>query len=211
MSWAVTAVWSPSSPLFKYSICSKFPKNILPDFFFCLIFKMRAHYKKYVIHMSLTHFYPVHQNAVFILNVKMPFMSLYMSPFKLLFLNDIGTCFGSFKIYWGICNTVPNAGFWDSSFCLLWGNSCFLRPILICFLNSLLHFNCLSKSHYHREENANVWLEVSSKGIPGSSLSALNLHGSGRSLTWLPPIFKGGTWSGSSHRAEATSFWVSNS
>ena len=59
---------------------------------------MRAHYKKYVIHMSLTHFYPVHQNSVFILNVKMPFMSLYMSPFKLLFLNDIGTCFGSFKI-----------------------------------------------------------------------------------------------------------------
>lgn len=75
------------------------PKNILPDFSPCLVFKMRAHYKKYVIHMSLTHFNPVHQNAVFILNVKMPFMSLYMSPFKLLFLNDIGTCFASFKIY----------------------------------------------------------------------------------------------------------------
>lgn len=131
MSWAVTAVWGSSSPLFKYSICSKFPKNILPDFFFaCLIFKTRAHYKKYVIHMSLTHFYPVHQNAVFILNVKMPFMSLYMSPFKLLFLNDIGICFASLKIYWGIWNTIPNSSFWGSPFCLLLGKVPFAEIIL---------------------------------------------------------------------------------
>lgn len=170
MSWAVTAVWGSSSPLFKYSIYSKFPKNILPDFFSCLIFKMRAHCKKYVIHMFLTHFYPVHQNAVFILNVKMPFMSLYMSPFKLLFLNDIGTCFASFKIYWGICNVFPNTGFWDSSFCLLQGNSCFLGSILMHFLNLRLHFNCLSESHYHREEKTQIWLAVSFRGIPGSSV-----------------------------------------
>lgn len=99
-------------------------------FFACLIFKMRAHYKKYVIHMSLTHFYPVHQNAVFILNVKMPFMSLYMSPFKLLFLNDIGICFASLKIYWGIWNTIPNSSFWGSPFCLLLGKVPFAEIIL---------------------------------------------------------------------------------
>lgn len=101
MSWAIIAVWSSSSPPFKYSIYRKFPKNILPDFH-CFDFETQAHYKKYVIHMSMSHFYPVHKNAVFILNVKMPFMSLFMSPLKSLFLNDGRTCFAKFKIYKGI-------------------------------------------------------------------------------------------------------------
>lgn len=97
MSWAITAVWSSSSPLLIYSTYSKSPKNILPDFH-CLNFKAQAHYKKYKIHMSMIHFYPVHQNAVFVLNVKMPFMSLFMTFLKVLFLNDARTCFAKFKI-----------------------------------------------------------------------------------------------------------------
>lgn len=182
------------------------PKNILPDFFPCLVFKMRVHYKKYVIHMSLTHFYPVHQNAVFILNVKMPFMSLYMSPFKLLFLNDIGTCFASFKIYWGICNTVPNTGFWGSSFCLLWRNSCFLGSVLICSLNSLFHFSYLRRvtTTGRRKPTCNLQLLSKENLALLSSGSALSLHGSGRSLIWLSPLLKGRTKGGSSHTAEAS-------
>lgn len=119
MSWAITAVWSSSSPLFKYSIYSKFPqKNILPDFH-CLNLKTQAHYKKYVIHMSMIHFYPVHQNAVFVLNVKMPFMSLFMRPFPLLFLNDGRTCFAKLNIYKGICNFILNISFRERSLYML--------------------------------------------------------------------------------------------
>ena len=69
--------------------------------------------------MSMIHFYPVHQNAVFVLNVKMSFMTLFMSPWKLLFLNEGRTWFAKFKIYKGIYNCVPNISFWESSFCLL--------------------------------------------------------------------------------------------
>lgn len=159
--------------------------------------------------MSLTHFYPV-QNAVFILNVKMPFMSLYMSPFKLLFLNDIGTCFASFKIYWGICNTVPTIRFWGSSFCLLWGNSCFLGSVLICSLNSLFHFSYLRRvtTTGRRKATCNSQLLSKENLALLSSGSALSLHSSGRSLIWLSPIFKGRTKGGSSH---GRSFCVSNS
>lgn len=33
-----------------------------------------------------------------------------------------------------------------------WGNSCFLRSILVSFLNSLLHFKYVSESCHHRED-----------------------------------------------------------
>lgn len=149
MSPATAAVWSSSSPLFKYSIHSRFPKNILPDFH-CLHFKPQAHCKSYAIHMSVIHFSPVHQNAVFVLNVKMPFVSLFMSPLRLLFLNDGRTCFAKFKIHKSICNFVPNTSFWESSLCLLLGKLKFsdigfwsllyvLKTLLAFILNVLMN------------------------------------------------------------------------
>lgn len=87
--------------------------------------------------MSMIHFYPVHQNAVFVLNVKMPFMSLFMSPLKLLFLNDGRTCFAKFKIYKGICNFIPNISFWESSFVYTWENSYFSDTDFKSFLQIL--------------------------------------------------------------------------
>lgn len=72
-----------------------------------------------------TIFYQVHQNSVFVLNVKNAFMSLFMSPLSSLFLNDGRMCFAKFKIDKGISTFVPTSAYGRVSFVYSWENSYF--------------------------------------------------------------------------------------
>lgn len=114
--------------------------------------KLRHTIKKDVIHMSMIHFYPVHQNAVFVLNVKMPFMSLFMSPLKLLFLYDGRTCFAKFKIYKGFVTMFQTSAFGRINFVYSWGNFYFQIKAFKFILNThnclILYFKRSNESHH---------------------------------------------------------------